>query len=131
MAVGNPGVPTPLSMICLEDGFAALDSTTTLPYSGQYDLGSEETIYTNGSDQAYGTLLKVDLAANTLLDVSFEGVNSTIDTDHPAVPPERRRGLPVDRRKQFRSPHPSLRQTPTVSLCWVMIWIRKACARLR
>ncbi len=35
-------------MICLEDGFAALDSTTTLPYSGQYDLGSEETIYTNG-----------------------------------------------------------------------------------
>ncbi len=55
MAVGDPGVPTPLSMICLEDGFAALDSTTTLPYSGQYDLGSEETIYTNGSDQAYGT----------------------------------------------------------------------------
>ncbi len=44
--------------LTLEEGFGALDTTTTLPYSGQYDLGSELIAYDDGSGNlAYGTPL--------------------------------------------------------------------------
>ena len=72
----------PEQTLTLEEGFGALDTTTTLPYSGQYDLGSELIAYDDGSGNlAYGTLFRVEAEADTLFLLNFWGSDDVgIDT---------------------------------------------------
>ena len=65
----------PEQTLTLEEGFGALDTTTTLPYSGQYDLGSEPILYNCFGNLTYGTLFRVEAEANTRFDLSFWSAN--------------------------------------------------------
>ncbi len=60
--------------VALKEALAALDTTTQLPYSGQYELGSEAVLYEDeDGNQAYGTLFRVEAQANTLFQLDFWG----------------------------------------------------------
>lgn len=70
-------------------GFKALTETTTLPTSFDHTLGSENTLYTyTYTDEYedtytytfYAKLMKVELEANSVLDVRFAGAKESVDT---------------------------------------------------
>ncbi len=66
----------------LEEGFAALTETATLPYSAEVDLGGEDTVlYDLGDDDfKYGKLLKVEVTDGQVLNMDFRGSGESVDT---------------------------------------------------
>ncbi len=124
----------PEQTLTLEEGFGALDTTTTLPYSGQYDLGSSLSRMTTApGNLAYGTLFRVESGADTLFQLNFwgsddVGIDTTIYIYHQdgfsnIVPVQtfdadsRGRGEAV---KYISIP----RRAPITSVSWAQIWKR-------
>mgnify|MGYP004530528495 CR=1 FL=1 len=78
----------PAEVIPMVDGFKALTDTTTLPASFDYTLGSEDTLYTHTVDYNGYTytntvsakLMKVELEANSVLNIRFAGAQESVDT---------------------------------------------------
>ena len=76
-------------VIPMEDGFKALKDTAVLPASFDYTLGSENILYTYTEDDGsgytytytvYARLMKVELEASSVLNVSFAGAEESVDT---------------------------------------------------
>ena len=72
----------PSAPLTIEEGFAALEESTQLPYNATIDLGGEGSVlYDLGDgDSAYGKLIKVEAEAGQILNMNFRGAGQNIDT---------------------------------------------------
>ena len=65
-------------VVTIEEGFAALTETTTLPYSAEVDLGGEGAVlYTVEDYTLFAELLKVDLKQGDFLRMGFYSADSS------------------------------------------------------
>ncbi len=68
-------------LVTMEEGFAALTESTTLPYDDSIELSGEGAVlYDVGGWYIYAELMKVDLSKGQVLNLEFYGESSAVDT---------------------------------------------------